>query len=230
MRFGRHLVLLGVLVAAFLTSGGAALAQSEESAQDILEKMASQYEKAKSYEDTGVVKYVSGDPSAVNKVLVNFKVYYSHPRMFRFEWLMGAAKGAGVNVIRYDGRNAYRSSSRQAEGAGETLRDAVSAATGVSGRAAQTFSRLLLKDVWGGDVAELKEVSLMREEPFQGTNCYVLGGQLAAGERTELWIGKEDYLIRKVRHTSASTGAVWEEIHRDIKLNQEIPLDLFTAK
>jgi hypothetical protein len=51
-------------------------------------------------------------------------------------------------------------------------------------------------------------------------DCYHLEGDGKGGRHFDLWLGKSDYLIRKVQTTYPDFST--EEIHRGIAINQPI--------
>jgi len=63
------------------------------------------------------------------------------------------------------------------------------------------------------------------DESVEKTDCYHVQGEGKAKRRFELWFGKTDYLIRKVRTTYPDLCD--EEVHQNIKINEQISSDMF---
>lgn len=190
--------------------------------QEILQKMAARYVSLKSYQDTGEVH---GE-----LVTTTFKTYFSRPSFFRFDWndhhpfrLLRYVKYH--HVIWSDGKEAftYWDSPYRVRKA-ESLGSAVAGATGVSQGSAHTLIRLLTDEVTGFSLIQLTNLSLVGEEKFERTDCYRITGRHPRGYPYELWIGKQDWLLRKIKSDSD------EEIHREIKIDIEIPAETFRFK
>jgi hypothetical protein len=102
-----------------------------------------------------------------------------------------------------------------------TVADAITSCIGVSRGSSHTIPRLLMKEVPGFALTELKDLRYIGVEVFEGIRCHHLIGHYPhpRGNRPEeLWIGVDDFLLRKNR-SIALYGASEEEIHRNIKVN-----------
>ena len=64
---------------------------------------------------------------------------------------------------------------------------------------------------------------------FEGADCYIVEGYHPNGEPWQLWISKQDFLLRKLR-TKSTNGEFEEQIHRDIKVDVEIPEAIYHPK
>jgi len=73
---------------------------------------------------------------------------------------------------------------------------------------------------------------LVGEEVFEGVLCYHIKGAHPNGEIYELWIGKSDLLLRKVRQVTKDSNNIRteEEIRRNIHVNEPIANALFDYK
>src|SRR5688500_6725801 len=73
--------------------------------------------------------------------------------------------------------------------------------------------------------AELRDVWAIEDVP-----CWRSEGALAGnGMPCELWIGRQDFLIRKVVSRPQS-GSVMEEVHQNIRINTPIADEIFDPK
>ena len=91
---------------------------------------------------------------------------------------------------------------------------------------ARIVPTLLMRDVSGFRLTQMEKVVLVREEVFDGKDCFVVRGFHPYGYQIELWIGKNDFLLRKEREKN-DDGTFTEEIRSDIKLNGSIPSEVF---
>jgi hypothetical protein len=70
---------------------------------------------------------------------------------------------------------------------------------------------------------------LKGQEIFEGEDCYIVEGYHPNGEAWQLWVGKKDFLLRKLR-TPVRDGRFEEEIHREIRVDAEIPEAIYHPK
>lgn len=196
----------------------------------ILEEMIATYGRVLSYQDSGVVRTLPGDPALIadsgssgfrgvifrDDTLISFKTYYARPRKFRFEWggpLLSAMRDAAVWS---DGNQTYSWMPDKIHGregfildSARELRRSIDEAKGSSGGAAFFVPSLLMKDVSPFPFADMLSIMegllLLREEQIDGEPCHVIKGDIS-GVPWVLWVGKESHLLRKTRtlYTSAS--------------------------
>jgi outer membrane lipoprotein-sorting protein len=216
-------------VIAFLTlfapqGGASGQTQGPPPPQVIVKQMAARYAAASTYQDSGVVETVVEGALPRRSTDVSFKTFFTRPRRLRFEWAeISPMSLPGRSVIWSDGEKAYAYYNYE-PGKVETPEDlptAIAGATGVSLGSAYTVPDLLLKETWGFSLTELTKLTLKEQERFEGEECYVLEGYHPSGEAWRLWIGKSDFLLRKLR-TRRSNGEFEEEIHRDIRVGASI--------
>jgi len=124
------------------------------------------------------------------------------------------------SMIWCDRRNCHtasRGTGQQAELEDEEdLDSAVERALGTSRQSVHTIPILLMPTVISGfAVTELSNLALVREEQFEGDDCYLVRGRGPEEQFWDIWIGKRDFLLRKVR-TKHIDGVFFEEIHRQI--------------
>jgi hypothetical protein len=114
----------------------------------------------------------------------------------------------------------------------ESLRLAVAGAAGASSSTAYTVSELLLPDELGpSTLKRLVKVSLLGEDVFEGVPCYRIKAT-EVQNAVELWVGKNDLLLRKLRRETKFDDRLWirEEIRRKIQVDQSIPEVVFNYK
>lgn len=138
------------------------------SPRTILEEMIATYARVTSYQDSGAVRTLSGDPALIadsesshlrgvssrDDTLVSFKTYYARSGKFRFEWRSPLLRVTRDAAVWSDGKQAY-SWTPDTTGVGESfilnkgleLRWYVDEAQRWSGGAVFFVSSLLMKDV-----------------------------------------------------------------------------------
>jgi hypothetical protein len=193
------------------------------SAESLLKRMARAYGSARSYTGSGeVYDYHNGVRDSTS---IRFRIHFVRPDRLRFEMTQNV--GSPYQPERYaviwsDGNWTYgweQSYPRVA-----TSRDVTSVIaqyTGVSGRAVHNIPSLLQANFgWQEYLDKITWPEVLGEEVFEKTDCYRIRGR-GRGERLfEIWIGKSDYLIRKVRTVYLDFAS--EEIHRGITINQPV--------
>ena len=231
MKFNK---LIGVLCLAIIAAFacGDAFAQKKPSltGTQIVQKMAAQYAGAKSYKDEGYVQVIKPDGSARRIESVNsFKTFYVRPNRFRFEWEANTWDGRKPgNILWSDGKDTF---SYHAWGAVEKVEDigtAIGYAAGVSTGAAEMVTSLLMENVGGFRITELTRISLLRQEEFEGENCFVVRGHHPSGAPIDLWISKNDFSLRKERENDED-GNIYEDVRRNVRFNEPIPEQIFRS-
>jgi uncharacterized protein len=231
MRFKIRLVIaLPLLFAAY--TGAYGQVSGTPSPQIIIGRMAERYAAASSYQDSGVVETVVEGALPRRSTDVSFKTVFKRPQKFRFEWAQVSRLSLpGRSVVWSDGEKtfAYYTHAPDKVERPEDLGSAIAGATGVSLGSAHTVPRLLVRGIGGFSVTGLSRVTLKGQELFEGEECFVLEGYHPSGEAWRLWLGKTDYLLRKVR-TGPRDGEFEEEIHRDILINAPVAEEVFSPK
>ncbi len=131
-------------------------------------------------------------------------------------------------VVWSNGRRSfsYREHSRRVEKE-RNLLYAVARATGVSHGAVVRISGLILADAISvRSVADIDAESLLEPGTFEGTPCVRIQGR-DGDETVELWIGRDDFLMRRLIRTPPPgylEGQLQytEEIRRNIRVNEPI--------
>jgi len=213
----------------------------------VIADMTKKYAECLSYQDSGVARIlVHGKPSPHPRL---FKTYFVRPAHFRFDWTEtidmpefrndGSYKPrrlTGVNLVwsTPEGVHEYYDGALYSNGGAirpvEDLNLAVASATGVSLGAALTVPSLLTSKIHAFRLTELQSLVFLPDVKFEGVTCYhIQGKSMSPPETDELWIGKKDFLLRKLLSTSgASPDDPIEELHRNIRINGNIPFSIFT--
>ena len=131
----------------------------------IMRKMAAQYAGAASYQDTGVVMDIKSGPDGQGTVKVEFKTYFVRPHLFRIEWVDRdvVTPEEKLNVVWNDGKQtfSYHGWDDPLVEREENIGIGLEGATGISRGSAHTVITLLMKEVGGFHITELKDVSLL---------------------------------------------------------------------
>ena len=205
------------------------------SPQSVLNQMYDQYAKAYSYQDTGEVK-VSDTQSGTPRVLqtITFKTYFKRPQYFRFEFVVSPTSFFKPEkyAVGFDGKQGYLYSETEGYAKEESLGLAIAGAAGISSGSANTISSLLIEGVGGPILKVLNNITIGPDEEVYGQKCYVIKGEFPEGSVYQLWIGKGDYLLRRSRSSLTRDSAVQitEEDHEIIRLNEDVPLEIFDYK
>jgi hypothetical protein len=75
-----------------------------------------------------------------------------------------------------------------------------------------------MEQVDGFQLTEMRNLSIVREERFEGEDCYVIRGYHPFKFPIEAWISKQGFLLQKISEPEED-GSYKVEIRRDIKLN-----------
>lgn len=195
--------------------------------------MISNYVSLSTYQDEGIV--VSRYDDAVTRGQIErlpFQTLFKRPNLFRFEWAEFSSIAHGTrSVIWSNGKEAFTYWEPDTYEKNTDLESAIAGATGISSGAAYTVSHLLM-ELSGSNLLTLENLSLAGEEEFERVLCYHLKGKHPNGTLFELWIGKSDLLVRKLRKEINLVGysTTEEEIHRNIRVNGPIAKEVFDFK
>jgi len=191
--------------------------------------MADKYSAAESYQDSGYVQITANNPSAKPRILNSFNSYFARPGNYRFEWKANDEDNNGWHVIWTTG-NFFSTLNSNGKPELEMNRGTtIARASAVTRGASQTVATLLSGTVRGFRVSELLDAALLRQENFEGEDCFVIRGRHPLGLPIDVWISKNDFLIRKIRQTNGD-GSFQEEIRRNIKLDEPIAPQIFEYK
>ena len=214
-----------ILAALHLAGGTPARGQSVDTAvgaQPLLQQMEAAYARAQSYSDSSVVKY--RNPDGTERSNVDFKIWFARPGSFRIDAQTTKPDGGPPRreVIWADGEKARAWSLGKPVVNLDKIQIAGSRMFGTYAYHVPT----LLEASYGGKkrLHEMDSATLAGEEAVDGVDCYRIRGTFH-GDPYELWLGKSDYLVRKIVATYA--GNQMEEIHRDVAVGIPIAPAVF---
>jgi outer membrane lipoprotein-sorting protein len=213
-------LVLVAIVLQFTARG--AMAQGETpNAEALLQKMAETYAAARSYSDTSFARYLNADGS--ERFHVDFKIAFQRPASIRID---AESKAEGAlprrEVLWSDGTTIRMWSTGKPVVAQAKVKIAGS---GLFGTYAYHIPTLLEESFASTRrLHELAAPVIAGEEAFEGVECYHIKGQWE-GDAYEVWIGKEDFLVRRVLANHGDHRM--EEIHREVVLNGEIAPEVF---
>jgi len=215
------LTLSTMTLAAGVLNSAAQVVEAQ-TAEALLQRMEATYAGARSYSDTIFVRF--RNPDGAEGARAECRFWFARPGLFRLDGESRRAEDAPPKreVMWSDGESARSWATASAV----TLRGKIQlAGSKMFGTYAYHIPTLLERS-YGGPrrLHELSVPVLGEEESFEGVNCYRIRGSWQ-GDPYEIWIGKDDFLVRKI--TASYSGYAMEEIHREIKLNQDIPKVVF---
>jgi RNA polymerase sigma factor (sigma-70 family) len=213
----------GTALAMLLAGGAITVALSQESgrgglkAQEIAKQSQAAYAALASYSDTGTATSTGGGAGTKT----TFTIRLQRPNFYRVEWSQGGGFYNSSGTVWSDGTGNYLSyGTANAPGKPQKMHNmnmAIAGATGISGSAASDIPGTFFNMAWGGQLgaiaSERAKVERDNDEKVGDTECYVLSYSLgpvklpnnmgSSGKiTTQLWIGKDDHLIRKIETTS----------------------------
>jgi outer membrane lipoprotein-sorting protein len=219
--------ILIVLVGSVLSTHPVPAQQKPMDGNEVVRRMAVAYESAKSYQDEGIVQSSRSSKPESYELINSFKTYFVRPAQLRFQWNEAEpGRRTQAYIIWSDGKTVQSYSHLMGLEKEKSLSSAVAGATGISRGAAHTVSTLLLREVSGFRLTEMERLTLLRKEYFEGVDCFVVRGYHPFGFPIDIWIGKSDFLLRRMREQN-DDGTVDEEIRRNVKLGEPIAEDVF---
>jgi outer membrane lipoprotein-sorting protein len=187
-------------------------------AESVLRKMAAKYAALNSYSDTTSVKY--RNPDGADGASADCKIAFQRPSFLLIDGQSRRAPDAPTKreVIWSDGKSARSWSTSSAV---TILNKIQLAGSKMFGTYAYHIPSLLQAD-WGGArrLSDLEAPSLATNETIDGVECLHVRGNWM-GDSYEVWLGKNDYLVRKI--VAIYSGYGMEELHHDITVDQPIP-------
>ena len=219
--------LLGMLCCSQLCMSRTHAQAPGVSAEAILQRMADAYSSLSSYSDSGTVHHC--DKSRPDNT--SFRIYFVRPACIRFEMTNNVGSPyfpQDYKVLWSDGTQTseWWQSIPQIRTNRDTL-TGIKGFTGISSRAVHNVPSLLQTNFgWQEYLSEISSPTLLGDESVEKIDCYHVQGEGKAKRRFELWIGKADYLIRKVR-TTHDPDFCEEEVQQNIRLNEQISSNMF---
>jgi len=185
------------------------------SPNDLMKKVASAYEAAKTYKAEGTVSSDIETGGTKTKIEISFSILLKKPNQYLISWsqknmstpdvvVSGSVWNDGTQPYLYMGiMNAYSKMT--------TDETALGAATGISGGATFTIPFLFLpvSKEQQAPFSRLKDPKIERVEKVGEEECYVLTSPSTISKEETLWISKTSYLIKKYsRSFEAPEGGV----------------------
>lgn len=195
---------------------------------EILQTVAATYAWVSSFESSGTQR----GGSATMPISIAFNLWFRRPSHFRMEWassFMPHRRQPAYYVVWENEAGAF--SYWDVHAAITPKRDlalALAGPTGVMLGSPAHIPALLTSKATAVKLTELRGALLSGEEEFEGVQCWRIEGTRGSFAY-ELWIGREDFLIRKIVSRQPSRGAT-EEVHRNIRINGLIADEIFEPK
>ena len=193
-------LLAGLGVASFQCFLGA----QETDPQSIIKKVEAAYAALETYEAEGEIVSNIEMRTTKNSSVKSFTLRLKKPDLFRVTWDDQGAddvvlKNGGAAWVE-NGKALFFMTATSRISEMESGRMALAAATGVSSGAANTIPSLFFDEGFGGGTifTSGEQLKLVREEPIGEAMCYVLSGPSVLTKELTVWIGKRDFLVRKM--------------------------------
>lgn len=223
-----------LLTLLFITTGARALTPEE-----ILATMQNRYAQCKSYEDSGM--YRNLQHASEKESTRDFKTHYLRPDKFLFEWAESGQVSAiprppnlvTLHRVRVNGliwsrrEGTFYLDERTFDpdeghgGKAITTETATIGALGVSEEPAPLMLSLLLNQTHFSPRWELIELQQLRDASVNRIACYHLHGNDKSFVPMDFWIGKRDFLLRKIQRGDNV------EVMSEVRIDQAIPLSIF---
>jgi len=230
--------------------------KDEKVSGEVINKMFDVYRNLSSYQDVGEVEttVLMGGAGTKQVMKSPFKTFFKRSNLMRFEWVNSSPfPQKSNNVLWSNGKETYTYWPQFGQyKKDESLQMGIAVATGVSGGSAHKVPSMLLYQ--NNIFATLKPI-LLCQGKFEGIKCHVIAGNDIMNNETILWIGVDDLLLRKAEKTIKSHKGILEkakkslkesgsdikipdikmpdfssvikEVHREIKINKDIPSSVF---
>lgn len=198
----------------------------------IFEQMKEAYMNCRSYQDIGFIETTLERNGAKQVERFPFKIYYLRPHRFRFEWKAHFYPGGKIffNIVWCDGNETFTYWETGKLDKMLTLEAGIKASAGVSRGGSYTVPSMLICPEKSTILTKLVDSVMIKEETVDDELCYLIQAKHTQTEEiVYLWIGKRDFLLRKLRRV-LKLGLISEEYHHDIKINHDIPEKTFAFK
>lgn len=207
-------ITIGVCILAGVFAGRAPAQDAVSpgmTAAQIIAQMEEAYATCTTYTDSGEIHKTFHRDGRVK--IIRFETAFIRPDRFRFEFNQADRHNPEGPRQRYivwqDGRHVRRwSYAREQVNRKATLSLAIAGATGVSSGVAHYVPRLMIPEIDGGSVTDgrftrIDDVTLAIDATGESVDCYRL-----VGSEFELWIGTQDFLLRRVIRDSGMSNRV----------------------
>jgi len=209
----------GVSAIALVAGGVATVAISQTintdpSVGEIVKHSQDAYAALSSYQDEGTSVASIGDQSVSPH---SFSIKLARPNLYRIAWKQDMGFYAPTGIVWSAGHGDFTiMNSISGIRTNTSMENGLSAATGVSGSAAGSIPGTFFKLNWGNQLgATLQSATRQPDQVFDGVDCFVLSQSKNERGRT-VWIGKQDFLIRKIE-TSTSAAVLKVSLEAEAK-------------
>lgn len=194
--------VIGVLIAGLVSL--ACLTHAEDlTAQQILDRVADTYAKAETFSGAGMVSFEMKSPFGTQSAAVRQRAAYRRPNRAFVQSALGMGR-KGVQTVVCDGQHVYKRidilNQYTKAVAPETLseiRDLEENEVPEGYKAILDVPALLD----GVDLNErVTQATLTRSGRHFGTPVYVLDLEIKGGHRETMWVGQDDFLIRRLTY------------------------------
>ncbi len=184
--------------------------EPELTPEKIIAGMAETYAKCKSYQDTGTVKIVTFQNNGESIREQPFATSFIRPDQFRFEYkekVDSFLKEKPCYIVWRKGDEVLTwFFARPDITKVQSLSSGIAGATGVSSGSAHTIPALLLPEVGGRKLSDIKEAKLLEDGIFDNVNCFRIQGKFVIShdngkvvrKPTVIWIDKKTFLVRRI--------------------------------
>lgn len=227
----RSAMLLIIPILAISSKSIANGASQDLEAKALMNQVVATYQSLSTYRDSGrSVQTLKFDPSEKNPstTVINFTTAFKRPDQFKFSWTRTEDYGEGLytskrHAIWSNGDRVWRfATGDKAPVVEESFSMAVAGVSGGTQGTALHIFRLLTDQIGGFRFDQLRGLKIVRSETLSGVDCYVIHGSQYGEVDYDLWIGKQDLLIRKGINLQPDGNTTTFE-RTDIVVNQRVP-------
>ena len=170
-------------------------------ADDIIRQMAKVYAASRSYSDEGIFTSVFISTERTRTIEKLFKTAFIRPDRFRFEYREKNNPGGNSHYIVYkngEDIKVYWNIGPEMASKITTLSEALAAAAGISSGTARNVPTMLIPaESQFRNAITFYDPQRIEDEDFDGVDCFRISDP-ADYRRLNLWIGKKDFLLRKM--------------------------------
>lgn len=206
---------------------------AELDATALMRQVVAKYRSLRSYEDEGVVLTYSAHQDRLDEL--HFATAYRAPGDFRFDWVKHHPSPKLRHVERRyiawaNHQGAFTYWDTRGIRNEPSLFMAIAASTGVSKGAITSIAGLLFESgemLWS--IEDWRALALLEPAVFEGVPCLRISSDVGRqGHRAELWIGRDDLLIRRIVKMTVDTPSGRrqprsEEIRRQVRFDHDVP-------
>ncbi|MBE7494216.1 MAG: hypothetical protein HS117_04690 [Verrucomicrobiaceae bacterium] len=147
-----------------------------------------------------------GEPSTVENA---FSINLARPEFYRIEWKQPLAGTVVSQGAVWSAGSGHRVLIGQKVSEWLNREQALGAATGVSGGAANTLPSLFFKDEGSGLHEFIQNATFLPDESVGGESCQIIKGDGPGGKLT-LWISRKDLFLKQIQMVSSGGGGTQE--------------------